>query len=286
MLGHKLYQQLGSHYEVYGTLRGSAANYQKYGIYDPESLFPHLDISDYDGVIRVISEVKPHVVINCIGVIKQLKTAKDPIVTLKINSLWPHQLANLCQAAGARMFHISTDCVFSGSKGMYTEEDVSDAKDLYGRTKFLGEVNREGALTLRTSIIGRELATASGLVEWFLSNQNGHVKGFKKAIYTGFTTIELSKIIMNLIEHFPNLSGLYQVSSDPIDKYTLLNLVNQAFGLNIKIEPDEQFCIDRSLDGSRFRKTCNFTPPSWQSMISEMANDTTSYERWHSQFSS
>jgi dTDP-4-dehydrorhamnose reductase len=164
---------------------------------------------------------------------------------------------------------------------MYTEEDFSNATDLYGRTKYLGEVNRPGCLTLRTSIIGRELNTANGLIEWFLSNRGKKVKGFRKAIYTGFTTIALANIIKNIIDNFPNLSGLYQVSSEPIDKFSLLSIVKDKFKLDIEIEPEIRTSIDRSLDSSHFRKATGFISPSWEKMIGEMAQDETPYDIWH-----
>lgn len=281
MLGHKLYQTYNERFEVWGTLRCYYEKYAKYGIYNPENILGGVDVSDFDKIVEVIGTVQPDVVINCIGIIKQLPAAKDPIVSLKINSLFPHQLADLCRAANIRLFHISTDCVFSGSKGSYTEDDQSDATDLYGRTKFLGEIGQEGCLTLRSSIIGRELQTTNGLVEWFLSNRGGKVKGFKKAIYTGFTTVALSDIIANIIERHPSLSGVYNVSSEPIDKYTLLCLLQDSFGIEVGIEPDYKVEIDRSLDSRRFRLETGFQPPEWKKMIKEMAEDPTAYDKWH-----
>jgi dTDP-4-dehydrorhamnose reductase len=181
------------------------------------------------------------------------------------------------RAAGMPI-HVSTDCVFNGRKGMYTEADPSDAEDLYGRTKFLGEVDYEGCLTLRTSIIGRELGAPTGLVDWFLSNQGGKVRGFRRAIYTGFTTIALSAIIANILEQRPQLSGVYQASSQPINKYDLLLFIRSAFNANIEIEPFDDFVLDRSLDSARFRTQTDFTPPTWEQMIQEMANDSAPYD--------
>jgi dTDP-4-dehydrorhamnose reductase len=163
---------------------------------------------------------------------------------------------------------------------MYTEEDVSDAEDLYGRTKFLGEVSGSGCLTLRTSIIGRELQTASGLVEWFLSNRGGQVRGYTRATYTGFTTLALGEIVANVIDRHPDLSGVYQVSSEPINKYQLLCLLNDAFDAQVEIEPYPEVQIDRSLDSSRFRAETGFAPPTWGEMVRAMANDPTPYEEW------
>lgn len=280
MLGHKLCQCLSGH-EVIGTVRKDIEFYDRYPqVFNNVTLIDRVDVLNEQRLESTIQDVAPDVVINCIGIIKQLPAAKDPILSLKINSLFPHQLANICKRAHARLIHISTDCVFSGVKGSYTEDDPSDATDLYGRTKFLGEVEQAGCLTIRTSIIGRELYTANGLVEWFLSNRGGKVKGFKKAIYTGFTTLALSRVIADIIENHPKLSGLYQVSSEPIDKYALLCLLRDAFGVQIKIEPNSEVEIDRSLDSTRFRSQTGAKLPKWEKMVKEMAEDRTPYDKW------
>lgn len=283
MLGHKLCQLYKDKYEIFYTVRSEFKNYERYGIFEKDRMVEGVDVLDFDKISETVKGVKADIVINCVGIIKQLKEAQDPILSIKINSLLPHQLANICRDCGARFFHISTDCVFNGKKGNYTELDCSNAEDLYGRTKYLGEVVRENCLTLRTSIIGRELNTQSGLVEWFLSCKGKKVKGFQKAIYTGFTTTTLAEIIENIIDNFPKLNGLYQVSSEPIDKFKLLGIISDKFGLDIEIEPETQTVIDRSLDSSCFRKIAGFIPPSWESMIEEMANDKTPYDLWHKQ---
>jgi dTDP-4-dehydrorhamnose reductase len=278
MLGHKLYQQFQGRFDVFATARQSLSGYADFGIFQEGQIIKGVDAFNFDSVAAAVAKVQPDVVINCIGVIKQLEAAKDPIISLTINSLFPHRVANLCRAAGIRFIHVSTDCVFNGRKGMYTEADPSDAEDLYGRTKFLGEVDYEGCLTLRTSIIGRELGAPTGLVDWFLSNQGGKVRGFRRAIYTGFTTIALSAIIANILEQRPQLSGVYQASSQPINKYDLLLLIRSAFNANIEIEPFDDFVLDRSLDSARFRTQTDFTPPTWEQMIQEMANDSAPYD--------
>jgi dTDP-4-dehydrorhamnose reductase len=278
MLGHKLCQRYRGEFETWCTVRSQPRGPAGFEIWDPQRTIAGVDAVDLDSVTRTIAEVRPEVVVNCIGIIKQLKAAKDPIVSLSINSLFPHRLAILCRAAGARMIHISTDCIFSGRKGMYTEDDPSDAEDLYGRTKFLGEVASPGCLTLRTSIIGRELHSTSGLIDWFLSNRSGKVRGFRKAIYTGFTTQALAKIIADVICRHPELSGVWQVSSEPINKYDLLTLVNETYRTGIEIEPDDAFSCDRSLNSARFRAATDFQPPTWPEMIAEMRSDPLPYE--------
>lgn len=280
MLGHKLWQVLRERFDTWVTVRSGYSAYAHYGLFDPERVIAGVDVFDFDTVIRAVATVQPDVVINAVGVIKQLPTAKDPIVSLTINSLLPHRLAVLCQATRVRLIHISTDCVFSGRKGMYNENDMSDAEDLYGRSKFLGEINGPGCLTLRTSIIGRELGTSSGLVEWFLSKRNERVQGYSRAIYSGFPTLILARIIVEVLEQYPHLTGLYHVSSDPINKYQLLCLLRDAYRVPIEIEPFPDVDIDRSLDSSRFRTVTKFIPLPWPEMIRAMTEDPAPYHEW------
>jgi len=280
MLGHKLAKQWRNRFDVSVTFRGAASEYARYGLFDDLRTFSHVDASSFDAIVRAIATVQPDAVVNCIGVIKQLPTATDPLISIETNSLLPHRLANLCSAAGARLIHISTDCVFSGSRGNYSESDVSDAEDLYGRSKFLGEVAGENALTLRTSIIGRELRSASGLVEWFLSQRGRSIHGWTHAIYTGLTTIVLSNVISDVLENHVTLSGIYQVASERIDKYALLCLMRDAYRVDVTIEHFDGVQIDRSLNGSRFRAATGFVAPSWGDMVGEMAGDPTPYDHW------
>jgi dTDP-4-dehydrorhamnose reductase len=280
MLGHKLVQLFSSRYETWTTFRGSVHRYQPFGFFTPEHAIGDVDAFNFDTLVAALARARPAVVINCIGIIKQLPTATDPITSLTINALLPHRLAVLCRASGARLIHISTDCVFSGRRGAYQEIDISDAEDLYGRTKFLGEVSGPGSLTLRTSIIGRELHTTSGLVEWFLGQAGGQVRGFSRAIYTGFTTLELARVIAHVIDRAPNLCGLYQVSSEPINKYDLLCQLRDVFQVPVVIEPQPEPAIDRSLDSRRFRSAVGYVPPAWPDMLRELAQDPSPYAKW------
>ncbi|MDX1993328.1 MAG: SDR family oxidoreductase [bacterium] len=281
MLGHKLTQHYRDRCDLRVTVRGGADSLARYDLIDPACVIGGVDAFNFDSVINAFAQARPDVVVNCIGVIKQLAAAKDPVISLTINSLLPHKLAQLCSASGARLIHISTDCVFSGRKGMYTEADVSDAEDLYGRTKFLGEVDAPH-LTLRTSIIGRELNSASGLIEWFLTNRGKTIRGYMKAIYSGFTTQAMTRILASVIEDYPDLQGVYQVSSEPINKAALLGLVDTAFRTGTTILPEYSVSIDRSLDSTRFREATGFTPQPWWEMIDELAADKTPYDEWKS----
>jgi dTDP-4-dehydrorhamnose reductase len=278
MLGHKLFTRLGKGFDVYGTCRELKANETWSWMFPAARMFPLIRAEDPGTVVTPIRKVKPDVVINCIGIVKQLDAANDPIQTITVNALFPHQLAKICDQEHARLIHFSTDCVFSGKRGTYKPVDLTDAEDLYGRTKALGEVNKQGCVTIRSSIIGRELGTRNGLVEWFLSQRGKRVQGYKNAIYSGFTTIEMSNIVRMLIEEHPELSGMVQVASRPISKCDLLNLIREKMRLDIEIEPESEHRIDRSLDGSTFDKQTGYTPPSWESMIEELAKDSKIYE--------
>lgn len=273
MLGHQLYKSLKKNYDVKVTLRGNYDSVKKYEIFQEKDVRAFVDALDFDSIIRALASYKPDIIINCIGLIKQLPLSTDPLSAITINSLLPHRISLICAASKIRMIHISTDCVFSGKKGNYSEDDLSDAEDLYGRSKYLGEVSyKPHTVTLRTSIIGREIKTNLGLVEWFLSQQN-KVEGFKKAIFSGFTTNELSKVIADFVIPNEDLTGVYNVSTDPISKYDLLTLIKNTFKKEIEITPNESFAIDRSLNSDKFRKQVNYNPPGWNKLIDDMKND-------------
>ncbi|WAC44784.1 SDR family oxidoreductase [Pseudomonas sp. SL4(2022)] len=271
MLGSTVFRMfdLHSEYEAWGTLRRREALR-----YFPESscarLLTGIDVLDQDILVSVMVRVKPDIVINCVGLIKQLDDAKDPLTALPINAMLPHRLARLCELAGARLIHISTDCVFSGRKGLYLESDLSDAEDLYGKSKYIGELHDlPHAITLRTSIIGHELGSNYALVDWFLSQEEG-VKGFTKAIFSGLPTVELARVIKDFVVSHPQLNGLYHVAAKPIDKFRLLSLVAAQYGKAIDIRPEDALVIDRSLDGSRFREATGYVAPEWPELIRRM----------------
>lgn len=287
MLGHKVWQVLSARFETFATFRDFDGPWKRYPVFadaDKSCLIAGVDALNFSSVIRAFSQAKPDVAINCIGIIKQLKEAKDPFISIALNSLFPHQLADLSAVTGTRLFHMSTDCVFSGRKGHYTEDDIPDAEDLYGRTKLLGEVNRPGCLTLRTSIIGRDFAKQSAMLEWFLGNRGKKIQGYTGAIYTGFPTQTLARIMGDLVEKHPDLSGLYQVASAPISKYELLVKLRDAMKLDIEIEPYDNVRSDRSLDASRFLSATGYRIPSWDAMVAEVAKDPTPYDEWKKQY--
>lgn len=283
MLGHKVFQVLAPRFETYATFRdpeGLWQTFPQYATSPADHLIPGVDALDFDTVAAAVARVRPDALVNCVGIIKQLKEASDPILTITLNSLLPHRLADLCASAGARLIHVSTDCVFSGRRGDYTEDDLPDAPDLYGRSKLLGEVDRPGALTIRTSIFGRDFLKQDALLEWFLSNRGGRVLGFKHAIYTGFPTQVLARIIGDLLTDRPALDGLVQIASSPISKYHLLQLLKEAMGLDIEVEPYDDEPCDRSLSAARFTAKTGYQIPSWDEMIAEVAADHTPYDEW------
>jgi dTDP-4-dehydrorhamnose reductase len=260
------------------TFRNSATAYAPYGIFDPARSRGHVSAQDFDSVLGAFASLRPDVVINCIGIVKQDAAAKDPYASISVNALFPHRLAQACRASAARLIHISTDCVFNGDKGNYSETDIPDANDLYGRTKLLGEVEAAGCLTIRTSMIGRELVGSHGLIEWFLSRAAEQVRGFRRAVFSGFTTQALADIIAWLITDHPELQGVWNVAAAPINKFDLLSMVRDVYGLKTTIEADVDFACNRSLNAERFREATGFVPPSWPEMIERMHRDTTIYE--------
>ncbi len=234
MLGHKLVQVLSGNFDVWTTIRAKSNIFDEFKIFDRVRTYENINVENIDEIEKIITTIEPDVVINAVGIIKQSAASKDIVQTLTINSIFPHRLAEITKKYDARLISFSTDCVFSGKKGNYKEEDLADAVDLYGRSKNLGEVMANNCLTLRTSIIGRELFSAKSLVEWFLSNRGKQVKGYVNAIFSGFPTIVISEIIADLIVKHKNLQGLYHLSSEPINKFDLLNLLKREYKIYIE----------------------------------------------------
>lgn len=271
MLGSAVFRIFSAdeEHETWGTLR-SAQGRQWFPAPLHARIVSSLDVLDHDAMCAVLERLRPDLVINCVGLIKQLADANDPLVALPVNALLPHRLARLCGLAGARLIHVSTDCVFAGRKGGYLESDISDAEDLYGKSKYIGELHDlPHAITLRTSIIGHELNSANALIDWFLA-QEGGVKGFSRAVFSGLPTVELARVMKDYVLPHPELSGLYHVAAEPITKLDLLRLVAAQYGKAIKIDPDDRLVIDRSLNGSRFNSVIGYAPPSWPVLVSLM----------------
>jgi dTDP-4-dehydrorhamnose reductase len=271
MLGHQLLRAWGERHEVWATLHRGPGEYPVQSWFRPDRCVFHTDVRNAQDVTDALARVKPEAVVNAIGLVKQQASAKESIPSLEINALFPHRLSQLCQVGGARLVHMSTDCVFTGRKGSYRETDIPDAEDLYGRTKLLGEVNAVHALTLRTSIVGLELARKQSLIEWYLS-QRGVIQGYSKATYSGLTTAEMARVIESILLGQDPPSGLWHLSSDPISKYDLLmGLQTRLRRTNLVIERNESFECDRSLDSSALRARISYAPPTWDAMLDELA---------------
>jgi len=270
MLGNVVFRLLSdtTDHTVFGTARSGDVR----RFFEPKlagNVVAGVDVEHLDALVGALQTIRPDVVVNCIGIVKQLSTARDPLTAIPVNSILPHRLARLCELIGARLIHISTDCVFSGRGGLYRESDPPDAEDLYGRSKLLGEPECDNAITLRTSIIGRELESRNGLVDWFL-HETGSVRGFTRALFSGLTTDELTRVIARHVLPRPDLKGVYHVGADPISKYDLLTIIKDTYGLPVSIEVDTAVVIDRSLDSSRFRKASGYAPPSWPELVRHM----------------
>lgn len=270
MLGHRLALHLAGRFQVVGTVRQPhpwlTSRLESRG----GQLAAGVDAFRLDTVQAFLEEHRPDVVLNCIGVVKQLPSAKDHVNCITINALFPHQLSRLCGDMGIRTVHFSTDCVFSGDHAPYGEAAPADPRDLYGRSKLLGEVNAPGALTLRTSIIGHEFTNQTGLVEWVMSQKGRRASGFARAIYTGVTTNYMARAIERILLEHPILQGVWHLSSDPISKYDLIGKINHVYELGIALDRDEQFVCDRRLDSTLLRGAAGIVPPSWDDMLLAM----------------
>ena len=270
MIGSTVLRVLSSHneFEVFGSIRNDGDR----NFFNPpicERVVSGVDVMSEDALVRVFDQTLPDVVINCAGLTKHKTGSEDPLVSVPINALFPHRLANLCKLVGARMIHVSTDCVFSGAKGNYLEEDFADAGDVYGKSKILGEVDYPNAITLRTSTIGHELQSKHGLLDWFLS-QGEDCKGFSQAIFSGLPTVVFAQVIRDVVIPHSKLCGLYHVAAKPINKFELLSLIAKTYQKDIEIIRDDSFRIDRSLNSDRFRLATGYEPPAWPELIQLM----------------
>lgn len=284
MLGHKMFQTLGRHFDDVGcTIRGSLTDplFSRIDLFRGREVIENVDATRFERLEDLLRCHRPQVVANCIGIVIQADETHDPVLNIGLNAYLPHLVAKVLNDWGGRLIHFSTDCVFSGARGRYTENDVADASDLYGRSKYLGEVAAApNAITLRTSIIGRELSRFKSLLEWFLSQNHGSVQGWTKAVYSGVTTNYLSEIVARLITEYPNLAGLHQVVSEPISKSDLLVQLRDAYNLDVEIVKVEGKAADKSMVGDRFVAATGYVCPSWPELVQQLASDPTPYEEW------
>lgn len=285
MLGHKMLQTLRrEHSDVSATIHGRRTDgfYARIPLFQHDDIIEAVDVMNLDALDRLLEVRRPTTVVNCVGIIKQREAASMAIPSITINSLLPHRVARTIATWGGRLIHFSTDCVFSGRTGAYLETSPSDAEDLYGKSKFLGEVSESKALTLRTSIIGRELKHFRSLLEWFLAQGGRAVRGYTRTLYSGVTTNYLATLVSHLVSTHPELTGLFQVTSEPISKHDLLCQLRDAYGLTVPIVPDDTEASDRTMNGARFRATTGYATPAWPELVRELAADPTPYSQWRS----
>jgi dTDP-4-dehydrorhamnose reductase len=283
MLGHKLFEVLrerfpGTRAALLGDVR--SPRFSQVSLLQGSDVSSGVDVMDTATLRRFLEDLKPDYIINAVGIIKQRVESASAVPSIAINSLLPHQLAAISASWGGRIIHFSTDCVFDGLRGDYRETDLPNATDLYGRSKALGEVTTGNALTLRTSIIGRELVQHKSLLDWFLSQNHKKLRGYKRVIYSGVTTNQMAEVVTLIIRSFPALSGLYQVVANPISKYDLLVLLRDSYGLDIEITPDDREVSDRSMNGDKLRTTIGYVSPDWDTLVRNLASDSASYESW------
>jgi dTDP-4-dehydrorhamnose reductase len=278
MLGHVVGGVLSEDFNVVGTSRKSVDSDSPIRQILPNLLIhQNLDVRDESSIRKVVEVLRPEYVINCVGVIKQKLEPSSYVDCIDINSALPHRLASICGDFGSRLIHFSTDCVFSCKPGVKDLLTLPDPQDLYGRSKLLGELNHENSLTIRTSIVGRQISGSESLFEWLLSQKGKKISGYSKALYTGVTTKTLAKILKQIIAKEIDLHGVWQVASSEISKYDLLNLVNDKLNLGISIEENSDFECDRRLDGSEFTRSTSIEVPSWIEMIEEFKSDQANY---------
>ncbi len=277
MLGHKVTQVAARHLEVYATVRDTRPGLAPLLGLDADHLLVHADVTV--GIDALLDRVRPGAIVNCVGVLPAVTGTLDPEEAMGVNGLAPHRIATAARLRGMRLIHVSTDAVFDGTRGDYTEDDAPDATDVYGRSKALGEVNDDCHLTIRTSLVGRQLQGSRGLLEWFLSQRGQTVQGYRAMRFSGLSTLALGRTIVKLITEHPTLTGRFHVGGDAISKHDLLHLMNETFSAGITIVPSDGLRIDRSLDSKRFAAV-GVAAPSWQRMLEELAQDDTPYDEW------
>ncbi len=279
MLGHKLWQRARGRLDAWVTLRDPPPACLQ-GLFDPGRTLVGVDARRFDTVVSALEAVRPDVVVNAVGLIKQKAAAGDAPAMIEVNALFPQRLALLAAERGPRLIHVSTDCVFSGRRGGYGEDDPPDPPDLYGRSKLLGEPGDPACLTLRTSLVGRELRGAHGLLEWFLGRRGGRVRGYSRALFSGLSTPRFADLLLALVKERPELRGLYHVAAAPLSKRDLLAFLGRAYAVGIALDDADEPALDRSLDGRRFWRDVGLQPPDWASMAAELAADPTPYDSW------
>jgi dTDP-4-dehydrorhamnose reductase len=279
MIGHKMYQMISKvNEDTWVTLRNDLSTYIFSNIYNHEKVIDKIDLSDFNKLLHTLNEINPDIILNACGITIRRGVEKIKSNTILLNSVLPHFLNEWVSLNHKRLIHFSTDCVFSGKKGDYLDTDIKDAYDLYGSTKSLGEiVDSKYAITLRGSMIGRELENKTELFEWFMQQSNKNIKGFSEAIYSGITTIKMAEIVLILINYYPNLTGIYNISSKPISKFDLLKMCNEQFNINANIEMDNSYTSNKNLISDKIFNEIGIEKPNWIDLIRQLKDDCLIY---------
>ena len=280
LIGHKLFQILGKRFgDIHGVLHHDGSVEKAASLFDNENCYFNVDVLDTHKIKKILNEIKPDVILNCAGITKRRPEINDPLLAIGLNALFPHKLAQWAKEHNCRVIHFSTDCVFDGKIGDYTEDSLTTGEDAYGRTKALGEIQYDHTLTIRSSFIGRELSVFSELLEWLIAQEGKTIKGFTNAYYSGISTLEMSRVVGDIIEFHQGVSGLRQLSCiEPISKFELLCLARDAFGVNVEIVPDGNFTIKPTLNSDKLKSEINLSIPSWPQMMADLAADNEMYQ--------
>ena len=274
MIGHKMFQLLTmNNLEASGTVRHAPANYLSVSFFANQRIIPSIDVTKLASVQSLLNSRNPDIIINCVGITLRKPEIKDEELCVKVNAEFPHFLKKYVEVNKKYLIHFSTDCVFSGKADSYTEDSKPDATDVYGRTKALGEVSGDHALTLRGSQLGSEVFGKSELLEWAIAQSGQSIKGYDQAIYSGVTTNGVADLVADLIQRPKRLTGLYQVASQPISKYDLLCKVNQIFKLRMKIEPDSSYKNRKVLSAAKIASEIGYRCASWDQMLQQTYQD-------------
>lgn len=280
LIGHKLYQELKPRFDqVRGLVRRSREEMSQFGLFEEEDMIYDVDVLEFKKLTGIITALKSDVVLNCVGITKRKEEIEDPLLAIETNALFPHKLARWAGDNGVRVIHFSTDCVFDGTEGPYNEDSPTTGKDAYGRTKALGEIRYDHSLTIRSSFIGQEILGKTELLEWFLNQPNDQIRGFTEAWYSGVSTKVMARVVGDIIEHHPDLGGLYQLAiPEPISKYDLLQKAREAYEVDVEIIPDSSFSIKPTLDGSRLAEKLQLRVPAWDDMMQELSTEKNQYQ--------
>lgn len=271
MIGHMMYKVLSKyHHDTWVLFKKNYNNIIENNLFNKDKVIDNFNLCDFTNLNNILENLNPDIIINAAGITIRRGIELDISTSIIINSALPHFLNHWVLKNDKRLIHFSTDCVFSGKDGYYSEISIPDSIDIYGRTKTLGEINSNNSLTIRSSMIGRELENKTELFEWYLSQKNNIIKGYTNAIYSGITTNRMAHYILQIINYFPNMCGLFNVSSYSIPKYELLKIFNNLFKINIIIEPDESYHSNKSLDSSKFYDYTGFIKPNWEELVTDL----------------